>query len=139
MALSTVIILILIFTQSWSQEFIECYECKSRGIDHRCADPFRAVGRDKYLSECQSGWCMKVEVGFGGEDGVGFIERKCLPDSIPDGQERCGIANYKGQEAFVCFCRGHICNHASTVFIKTWQLLLVPLIHAMIKQTNINF
>ena len=75
---------------------------------------------------------MKVEVGLGGEDGVGFIERKCLPDSIPDGQERCGKANYKGQEAFVCFCRGHICNNSNMVFVPKWSFILVPVLHVIV-------
>ena len=106
-------LLMLVILACEAQELIECYECKSRGISDRCADPFQLVGRDKHMNECESGWCMKIQVGLGGEDGGGYTERKCLMDSIPDGIERCAPAYYKGQEVSACFCRGHLCNESS--------------------------
>ena len=128
------IYLILVVLASKAQDFIECYECKSRGVSQRCADPFQLIGRDKYMSQCQSGWCLKIQVGLGGEDGVGYTERKCLLDSIPDGIERCSQANYKGQEALACFCRGHLCNQSYTISNSNfWTVLLSTLFLQSIK------
>ena len=126
--------LILMILTSKAQDFNECYECKSRGASERCTDPFQLIGRDKYMKECQSGWCLKIQVGLGGEDGVGYTERKCLIDSIPDGIERCGQANYKGQEALACFCRGNLCNQSYTVSnSNSWTILLSTLFLQSIK------
>ena len=123
--ISLLSIVLCFFTTTTADEFNECYECTSRGVSHRCADPFRLVGRGKHIKTCESGWCAKIEVGLGGEDGVGFTERKCLLYSVPDGIERCGHGSYKGQLAFMCFCRGHLCNSNSNILPSKLILLFV--------------
>jgi len=42
-------------------------------------------------------------------------ERACLPQSPPDGEERCAEVNIRNKITLLCVCRGDLCNSAQSL------------------------
>ena len=106
-----------------------CYKCIADAKIGPCADPFKLHGRKHFQENCESDWCVKLEVGALSKNGpwtigTGHIERRCWKKPMPDNQERCQIINYKGAQAHACFCKGLLCNTASTK--NTFVFLIFP-------------
>ena len=60
------------------------------------------------------------------------MERKVLKIPMPDKiGEICTTINYKGSEAYGCFCKGNLCNESSGLFesVILIQFMIVTLLY----------
>ncbi|XP_015782362.1 uncharacterized protein LOC107360243 [Tetranychus urticae] len=130
----TVIILVSLFSAIESQSRVKyCYVCRSRGSLGDCGDPFpwnQTTVKDLKgveASPCPSGWCGKTIEGKEG-DPIVATERMCLQRPPTDQEERCSETFFenKREPLFMCFCRGHLCNHSSSLFVNYGILAVMP-------------
>lgn len=66
---------------------------------------------------CPSGWCGK-SVQTKESEAILQTLRFCLQRPPSDGVERCALTmlgEHGGQERFMCFCKGDLCNGAIRV------------------------
>ncbi|XP_053211072.1 uncharacterized protein LOC128394740 [Panonychus citri] len=118
---SVIVLICLSFSFTEAQNRVKyCYVCRSRGPLGDCADPFylnQTTVKDYKGVEatpCPSGWCGKAIEGKEG-DPIIATERMCLQRPPTDQEERCAETLYqnKREPLFMCFCRGHLCNHGT--------------------------
>lgn len=123
-----------------------CYQCRSRGEQGDCRDPFTppeavAPGLPApahktaiFETPCSSGWCSKILEGVdkNSVDDYGIAtERSCMQRAPSDGSERCAYVKYNHQEVYMCFCHGDLCNtapHRAGGAPVLLTLLLAPLL-----------
>ncbi|XP_017779974.1 PREDICTED: uncharacterized protein LOC108565170 [Nicrophorus vespilloides] len=103
-----------------------CYVCRSRGENGSCKDPFtlNATQADEEKGvdtiPCASGWCGKIvetENALKEEYGVA-TQRICLQRGPSDSEDRCGQTKWQYRPVLMCFCKGDLCNDASTVSLS---------------------
>ncbi|GFR03342.1 retrovirus-related Pol polyprotein from transposon 17.6 [Trichonephila clavata] len=93
-----------------------CFNCRSRGDLGDCKDPFphNATTVEELRAvealPCASGWCAKIVEGKGDA-----TERMCLQRPPGDEEQRCAPTLFQGRRVMMCFCRGDLCNSATTM------------------------
>ena len=112
-----------------------CYTCRSRGEKGDCRDTFirptpPPPGLDSEEdapyqpvvdeTPCATGWCAKIIEGVGvdsiiSEDYGIATERQCMTRAPSDNKERCAYVVYRGKQVFMCFCKGDLCNSATSI------------------------
>ena len=50
-----------------------CYKCVADAKMGPCADPFELHGRKHFQEDCESDWCVKLEVGAVGRYAKNYI------------------------------------------------------------------
>ena len=51
----------------------KCYKCVADAKMGPCADPFQLYGRKHFQEDCESDWCVKLEVGAFGRYAKNYI------------------------------------------------------------------
>ena len=49
-----------------------CYKCVADAEKGPCGDPFQLLGRKHFQEECESDWCIKLEIGPVGSHETNF-------------------------------------------------------------------
>ena len=78
--LTILIVFMVIFKiNAWKSKNV-CYKCIADAKMGPCADPFELHGRKHFQENCESDWCVKLEVGALSKNyvGTGHIERYSL-------------------------------------------------------------
>ena len=50
-----------------------CYKCVADAKRGPCGDPFQLHGRKHFQEECESDWCIKLEIGPIGSPETNFV------------------------------------------------------------------
>ena len=105
-----------------------CFSCRSRTNLGDCRDPFYVTGNSSTLESkshgvktlpCASGWCQKIledvdKVHTVDESYGGATQRDCLQRPPSDNTERCAFVKFNHKRVYMCFCRGDLCNTATS-------------------------
>lgn len=113
-----------------------CFACRSRGEQGDCRDPFYLSANSTVVESkragvetppCASGWCSKIMEGddknFKDADYGRATERDCLQRPPSDLKQRCAQVLWKRKQVTMCFCKGDLCNHGSSIITTSLAVL----------------
>jgi hypothetical protein len=132
---------------SEARKLRRCFACRSRGVFGDCRDPFYVTGNSTALEHkshgvetppCASGWCSKIledvdKIHTVDENYGGATQRDCLQRPPSDNKERCAYVTFNYKKVYMCFCRGDLCNSASTLAASRTFIILVPFYFLLLK------
>ncbi|XP_044018704.1 uncharacterized protein LOC122859309 [Aphidius gifuensis] len=103
-----------------------CVSCRSRGELGSCRDPFTinsTLGVHEpgiKIEPCASGWCGKIIESL--NEYATATQRMCFQRPPDDGEERCSFTIKNWKKVFMCFCKGDLCNDATSVSVSRYLI-----------------